>query len=81
MYRCLVILLLSVSFLAQGQNGALDSPKPVAGRFLFGVQAGGGWAYEDESHLFNAMASLTVDYRITDNLFVQFAPGYSWLWK
>jgi len=81
MYRCLVILLLSVSYLAQGQNGASDSPKPVAGRFLFGVQAGSGWAFEDETHLFNIAAGLTVDYQMTNHLFLQFAPAYSWLWR
>lgn len=60
---------------------AMDTSKAAAKRFQFGVQAGTGWAYADESHLFNTALGLTVDYRITDNLFIQFAPGYFWLWK
>ncbi len=79
-YR-LIILLLSVSILSEGQQRSGDSLNPVARRFLFGIQAGNGWACEDEAHLFSLSAGLTIDFQITDHLFLQFAPSYSWLWK
>jgi hypothetical protein len=50
-------------------------------KLIFGIQAGVGWAYEDEANLFNTAISFTTDYRIKNNYFIQFAPQYSWLWK
>jgi hypothetical protein len=73
--------MLSASLISQGQDRAMDSSNPGARRFLFGIQAGNGWACEDEVHLFNLSAGLTFDYKVADHLFLQFAPSYSWLWK
>ncbi len=81
MYRFLVIIILFTSLLSRGQEKSTDHSQPDAGRFLFGIQAGNGWAYEDENHLFSLFGGLTFDYRISDHLFLQFAPSYSWLWK
>jgi len=81
MNHYLGILLLSVSIISEGQQRSIDSSNPVDRRFQFGIQAGNGWACEDETHLFSLSAGLTFDYQITDRLFLQFAPSYSWLWK
>jgi hypothetical protein len=54
---------------------------PIQRKFLFGVQAGTGWAYEDKTHLYNTLACITFDYHLKSNYFIQFAPQYSWLWK
>lgn len=59
----------------------MDNSKSDAGKFLFGVHAGTGWAYADEAHLFNTVVSVTVDYHIAKNFYLQFAPGYIWAWK
>ena len=59
----------------------MDGLNPDASRFLIGVQAGHGWAWEDENHLFSLFAGLTFDYRISDHLFLQLAPSYSWLMR
>ena len=80
MNRYLSILLLFASLISQGQESAMDRNKPVVDRFQFGVQAGSGWACEDETHLFSLLAGLTVDYQMTDHLFLQLAPSYSWQW-
>lgn len=58
-------------------EGAVIKPK----KLIFGIQGGAGWAFEDEADLFNTSVSLTVDYHIKHNFFMQFAPQYSWLWK
>ena len=55
----------------------LNEPK----KLMFGIQAGAGWAYEDEAHLFNVSTCLTLDYHLKNFFFIQFAPQYSWLWK
>jgi len=73
--------MLSVSLLSRGQVGAMDGLKSDTTRFLIGIQAGNGWAWEDKNHLFSLFAGLTFDYRISDHLFLQFAPSYSWLMR
>lgn len=80
MNRWLGILLMSASLISQGQDKASVRSDPFAGRFLIGVQAGNGWACEDEKHLFNLTAGLTIDYQIADHFFLQLAPSYYWLW-
>lgn len=74
-------MLLFASLSSQGQEWAMDVNGPAAGKFRFGVHVGSGWAYVDKTHLFNLSATLTIDYRILHHLYIQFAPGYSWLWK
>ncbi len=50
-------------------------------KLILGVQAGLGWGFADERYLFNTSAIPTVDYRLKNNFFIQFAPQYSWQWK
>jgi hypothetical protein len=77
----LIIIFCFFSVTVTGQeilnNTSLVKPK----KLIFGIQAGAGWAYEDETNLFNTAISFTTDYRIKNNYFIQFAPQYSWLWK
>ncbi|UCH14702.1 MAG: hypothetical protein JSV22_01765 [Bacteroidales bacterium] len=54
---------------------------PINKKFIIGIHAGIGWAYEDKAHLYNTSASFTFDYHLKNNYFIQFAPQYSWLWK
>jgi hypothetical protein len=66
-----------ITLFCQGQTSDTNKiPK-----FEFGVNAGVGWANEDEACLYNSSICLSVDYRIINKYSIQFAPQYSWLWK
>ena len=56
-------------------------PVPEHEGFLFGFQAGVGWAYEDEVHMMISTLVFTLKYSFKNNYFVQLAPKYSWLMK
>jgi len=75
----IILSLFSMSIISQeiSNTDTLDQ----LNKFMFGARGGAGWAYEDEAHLFNIAAGVTIDYRIKNNFFIQFAPKYSWLWK
>jgi len=75
----IILSLFSMSIISQGisNTDTLDQ----LNKFMFGVQGGAGWAYEDEAHLFNISAGVTINYQIKSNFFIQFSPQYSWLWK
>ena len=64
-----------------GQEAVKGDNISVNKNFIFGINTGAGWAYEDKAHLFNTSVSLTIDYHLKSNYFLQFAPQYSWLWK
>ena len=50
-------------------------------KFNIGFNAGIGASYTDRAYLLNTPASLSFDFRATEQFFVQFAPKYSWLLK
>jgi hypothetical protein len=74
-----ILLPISIFSYSQGINTDVSDPKRE--KIIFGIQAGAGWAYEDEAHLFNTSTGITFDYRFLDKYNIQFAPRYSWLWK
>ena len=81
MRKLLIIILSLLSFGTFSQEVKKSNSLNTNKKFIFGIQAGAGWAYEDEAHLFNTSACLTLDYHFKNNFLIQFAPQYSWLWK
>ena len=74
-------ILLSLSVFSYSQVNNENIPDPEIKKLQFSIQTGAGWAYEDKANLFNTSASLTLDYHLKKQFYLQFAPTYSWLWK
>jgi len=81
MRKLLIIILSLLSFDTFSQEVKTSNSLNTNKKFIFGIQAGAGWANEDEAHLYNTSISISLDYHLRNNYFIQFAPQYSWLWK
>lgn len=67
-----------ILFFRLGAQENINDQKPGC-KFQLGVSAGVGGSYTDKAFLLNLPASINIDYRISDNYFLQFTPGYLWL--
>jgi hypothetical protein len=81
MRNLLIIILSLISFSTFCQEIETSNSLNTNKKFIFGVQAGVGWAYEDEAHLYNTSFCISIDYQLKNGLYIQFAPQYSWLWN
>ncbi|MFC2138463.1 hypothetical protein ACFLTE_09835 [Bacteroidota bacterium] len=73
----LILIGLCIAFSIRAQDISL-SPESSRKTSL-AVSMGLGASYTDKAFLLNVPASLSIDYKISENYFLQFAPKYTWL--
>lgn len=81
-FLILIHLVQLIDFELVGQENTMIKNSSTHDRKIsIGINSGMSWAYEDRASLWGPQASVTIDYKIYNNIFVQFAPKYTWLMK